>query len=244
MSEPPPPPPHPWQPPDPLSPHVLVNHVRHVPPAQLATQPEVLSPLTIPTPSNDFDVCTGNLNGPIVLERFKLYLSALPTAHKVLLLTEFKLGEGATIERYKQAAHQYHYHLLASPGSPTGGVAIMVHHSVARDPPKLEVVVPARLAYVSLNVHPDPDAPPLKLVVFYGSTVGKERSVLVRPLEKLLKEPCLIGGDFNATTLDSDSTALTSNHWAWLQGQEKSGSMVDTIRLLVDPPPIHTREGL
>ena len=90
----------------------------------------------------------------VVLERFKLYLSALPTAHKVLLLTEFKLGEGASVERYKQAAQQFHYHLLASPGSPTGGVAIMVHHSVARDPPKLEVVVPARLAYVSLNVPP------------------------------------------------------------------------------------------
>ena len=113
----------------------------------------------------------------------------------------------------------------------------MVHHSVTRDPSKLEVVVPARLAHVSLNVHTNPDAPPLKLVVFYGFTVGRERSVDSRSLGKLLSEPCDVRGDFNATTLDGDSTALTSNHWTWLQHQERSGSMVDAIRLLADPPP-------
>ena len=94
------------------------------------------------------------------MERFEHYLSALPTAHKVLLLTEFKLSGGATVERYRHVAQQFHYLLLASPGAPTGGVAIMVHHSVARDPPKLEVIVPSRIAYVSLYVHPNPDAPP------------------------------------------------------------------------------------
>ena len=85
----------------------------------------------------------------------------MPIAHKVLLLTEFKLCGGVTVARYQQVAQQFHYHLLASSGAPTSGVAIMVHHSVSRDPPKLEIVVPARLAYISLNVPANPDAPPL-----------------------------------------------------------------------------------
>ena len=123
--------------PEPSTPFRLSGQCAPVPPAQLATQPEVPIPLNIPTPSNDFDVCTGNLGGAsICLERFKHYLSALPTAHKVLLLTEFKLSGGATVERYRHVAQQFHYPLLASPGAPTGGVAIMVHHSVTRDPPK------------------------------------------------------------------------------------------------------------
>ena len=83
-------------------------------------------------------------------------------------------------------AQQFHYPLLASPGAPAGGAAIMVRYSVTKDPPKLEVVVPSRIAYVSLNVHPNPDAPPLKIVAFYGSQLGRERSVSSRSLGGLL----------------------------------------------------------
>ena len=60
-----------------------------------------------------------------------------------------------------------------------------------------------------------------------------------RSVGGLLKDACIIGGDFNATTFDGDSTCLTQNDWKWLQLQEKNHALVDFVRKQVDPPPFY-----
>ena len=87
--------------------------------------------------------------------------------------------------------------------------SLMVHHSLVRDLPKLEVVVPSRLIYTTLNLRTNQQAPPIKIVAFYGSNTGRERAPFSRSLGGLLKDACTIGGHFNTTTLDGDSTCLT-----------------------------------
>ena len=185
---------------------------------------------------------TGNLGGPSVsASRFALYLASLSRLPSVLALTEFRNSE--PLSRYERLAIAFGYHLLASPGNPTGGLAILVHSSVAPSAPPLHTIVPSRIAYTSLCVHQNLDAPPLKIVAFYGSNKAKERALYERPLGGLLKDNCIILGDFNATTQDSDSTCLSSNHWPWLQSQEKCNNMIDVIRPPDSPPPFTRVRG-
>jgi len=78
-------------------------------------------------------VGTGNLGGPSVsASRFALYLASLSRLPSVLALTEFRNSE--PLSRYERYATAFGYHLLASPGNPTGGVAILlmnsIHHSL------------------------------------------------------------------------------------------------------------------
>ena len=47
----------------------------------------------------------------------------------------------------------------------------------------------------------------------------------------------------NQTTMDGDPTTLTSNHWTWLQHQEKIHSLVDIIREQTNPPPFTRVRG-
>ena len=121
------------------------------------------------------------------------------------------------------------YHLLVSSPDTTGGVGFLVHTSVAAKPPDLTTHIPGRLISCDLLLHEDLAALPTTVACFYGSELAQERRYHSMALEQLLSKPCLIMGDFNATTLPGDATTTTTNNWPWLQAKEASSALIDMV---------------
>ena len=165
----------------------------------------------------------------------------------VLALTEFQVRGGSNFGLYEHIVAQElrgSHWLVGSPGVSKGGVALLLSTSVApgTTPPAMVTHLPARLIEVQLRL--SLAMPGLTSVVcFYGSNIRSERLSFLPSLQPLLSKPCLIMGDFNAITLDSDTTIshMTSLKWSWLQELESSQKLIDLNRIAHKGRPPHTR---
>ena len=121
------------------------------------------------------------------------------------------------------------YHLLYSAPTSKNGVALFVHTSISPIPPALTVHIPGILISTQLHLHPDPLIPPLRIASYYGPHTMTEKRRCEPVLNSLLREACIILGDYNCTTHHSHATTLTSNLWPWLIAKERSGALSDLL---------------
>ena len=121
------------------------------------------------------------------------------------------------------------YHLLYSAPTSKNGVALFVHTSISPIPPALTIHIPGILISTQLHLHPDPLIPPLRIASYYGPHTISEKRRCEPVLNSLLREACIILGDYNCTTHHSHATTLTSNLWPWLIAKERSGALSDLL---------------
>lgn len=190
--------------------------------------------------------CTYNIGGTsLSVVRFEKFLSALPRDESgappmFVSLSEYR--PDSTGERfYLAAARRFGYHLLASPGTPKGGVALLVHVDIAgQKPPPMTEHLPARAISVELHLHSCMALPPTRIVAVYAPNFQNQRGPLERALQPLMQHSCVVMGDFNGTTSATDYTTSGSNHWEWLAERERHKQLWDLYKQLTPSPP-HTR---
>ena len=91
-------------------------------------------------------------------------------------------------------------------------------------------MVPGRVLGFEVAVHADVRVPKVLVIVVYGSNVPAERKPIPHSLEKTLKQPTLLMGDWNATTFNTDTTCLQTTEWTWLSRAEQAGLLIDPYR--------------
>ena len=121
------------------------------------------------------------------------------------------------------------YHQLYSAPTTHNGVALLVHTSISPAPPTLTVHIPGTLISSQLKPHPNPLMPPQMIASYYGPHSIRERRECEPVLDSLLREACIILGDYNSTTHHSHATTLTTNLWPWLIAKERSGALSDLL---------------
>ena len=77
----------------------------------------------------------------------------------------------------------------------------------------------------------------MHLASFYGQHTLKEKGVCEPCLDAMIRDSCLIMGDYNGTTHASNTTTLRANIWRWLAAKEKAGSLVDLLLPHTDSSP-------
>ena len=165
----------------------------------------------------------------------------------ILALTEFQIQPGTVLGLYEHIVAQElrgSHWLVGSPGVHKGGVALLLSSSVAPGlaPPPVTILVPGRLIEVSLRLSLAMPGP-TSVVCFYGSNLRSERLAFSSSLAPLLSKPCMLLGDFNAITHDSDTTIsqVSSLKWPWLQEKESTQQLIDVVRIAHKGSPPHTR---
>ena len=121
------------------------------------------------------------------------------------------------------------YHLLSSAPNRKNGVALLVHTSISPAPPTLTVHIPGTLISTQLQLHPNCLMPPLRIASYYGPHSIREKRECEPVLDSLLREACIILGDYNSTTHHSHATNLTTNLWPWLIAKERSGALSNLL---------------
>ena len=183
-----------------------------------------------------FSVGTYNVRGPITVSRFLFLLQQYPSLPSVLGLTEFSIPKGSFLRQYQHLAWVTRQRwLLSSVSGQKAGVALLVDPAVvpgAQMPDPIEIF-PGRVLAMRCRVHPSPSQPLTTIAVVYGSCIPSERIPLASALEPLLKDPCILLGDWNATTELAHSTTGSARSlvWPWLQTLERDGALVDLTRV-------------
>ena len=72
------------------------------------------------------------------------------------------------------------------------------------------------LISTQLQLHPNPLMPPLRIASYYGPDSIREKRECEPVLDTLLREACIILGDYKSTTHHSHATTLTTNLSPWL----------------------------
>ena len=85
--------------------------------------------------------------------------------------------------------------------------------------------LPGTLISTQLHLDPDPTTPPVRIASFYGRHTMKDKRPCEAVIDTLLRESCVILGDYNSTTHVFHATTLKPNLWPWLIAKEKSGAM-------------------
>ena len=129
------------------------------------------------------------------------------------------------------------YHLLYSAPTMKNGVALLVHTSISPAPPALTVHIPGTLISTQLQQHPNPLMPPLRIASYYRAHSIREKCECEPVFDSLLREACIILGDYNSITHHSHATTLTSNLWPWLIAKERSGALSDLLILFTTTTP-------
>ena len=100
----------------------------------------------------------------------------------VTILTEFKPTLADWEEPFHKAtrlASKGTYHLVGTPGKPTGGVAMLVStHLAGNKLPKLVVHPKSRIIEIETRLLPGDGAPMVRILGVYGSRVPVERVLL------------------------------------------------------------------
>ena len=188
------------------------------------------TPVTPAPTAASLDFTSLNVGGPeITPNRLCHLLSGFPTSPHVLCLQEFKPTASHHITHYQRVALHWKYHLLHSSPSTKNGVAILVHISISPKLPPLRVHLPGILISTLLHLHPDPTTPPVRIASFYGPHTVKDKRPCEAVIDTLLRESCIILGDYNSTTHASQATTLKPNLWPRLIAKEKSGAMEDLL---------------
>ena len=142
---------------------------------------------------------------------------------------------------------QGRYHLCASPGMPTDGIALLISPDLTHSgPPKFDVVLPHRVIAFRTHIFPSNDIPPVCFVAIYGSIRKHDRFQLERVLAPFLKENAILLGDLNAISFLSDAQGLSAPYtaslvWPWLTHAEERGLLVDCVRHMSNGSPPKTR---
>ena len=123
----------------------------------------------------------------------------------------------------------WQYHLLYSAPTTKNGVALLVHTFIPPAPPTLTVHIPGTLISTQLQLHPNPLMPPLRIASYYSPHSIREKRECEPVLDSLLREACIILGDYNSTTHHSHATTFTTNLWPWLIAKERSGALSDLL---------------
>ena len=121
------------------------------------------------------------------------------------------------------------YHLLYSAPNTKNGVALLIHTSISPAPPTLTVHMPGTLISTQLQLHSKPLMPPLRIASYYGPHSIREKRECEPVLDSLLREACIILGDYNSTTHHSHATTLTASLWPWLIAKERSGALSNLL---------------
>ena len=183
-----------------------------------------------------------NVGGPdITPNRLCHLLNGFTTAPHTISLQEFKPTTKHHIKEYERVAMFPKYHLLYSAPTTKNGVALLVHTSISPTPRTLTVHIPGTLISTQLQLHPNPLMPPLRIASYYGPHSIREKRECEPVLNSLLREACIILGDYNSTTYHSHATTLTTNLWPWLIAKERSGALSDLLIPFTNTTP-YTRE--
>ena len=213
-------------------------------------QPPVFHSTNKPT---DLVIGSYNLAGAqISLERFSSIvrtLCALSQPPSLIALGEFK-PTGAPLSAFQASAtlHSHgRYYLIASPGAPTDGIALLISPDLTHSgPPQFEVIVPHRVIVFRTHIFPSNHIPPVSFVAVYGSSRHQDRFILERALAPFLQENAVICGDLNAISFLSDASGLSAQYanslvWPWLARAEETERLVDCVRHLTNGNPPKTR---
>ena len=156
-------------------------------------------------------------------------LKGFTGAPHTISLQEFKPTTKHHIKKYEQVATFWKYHLLYSAPTTKNGVALLVHTSISPAPLTLTVHIPGTLISTQLQLHPNPLMPPLRIASYYDPHSIREKRECEPVLDSLLREACIILGDYNSTTHHSHATTLTIILWPWLIAKERSGALTDLL---------------
>ena len=225
----------------------------HTPPFRMPTTPPTNPVFHAQQKPLQLVVGTYNLAGAqISLERYLDILQAicrLPEPPSLLALGEFK-PTGAPMSAFQASTTLYshgRYHLCASPGMPTDGIALLVSPDLSHSgPPQFEILLPHRVIAFKTRIFPSNEIPPVSFVAVYGSIRKHDRFQIERALAPFLKENAVILGDLNAISFLSDAHGLSANYasslvWPWLAQAEERGTLVDSVRHLSHGCPPKTR---
>lgn len=226
----------------------------HIPVVQQHSTPPTPSP-TFHGTSQSLRLVVGcyNLAGATIsLERFSAVIRAicqLPEPPQLIALGEFK-PTGADISAFHASTRLHshgRYHLCASPGMPTDGIALLISPDLTHSgPPQIDVILPHRIIAFKTRIFPSADIPPVTFLAVYGSIRKQDRFQIERALAPFLKEHAAILGDLNAISFLSDAHGLSANYastllWPWLAHAEERGTLVDCVRHLANGSPPKTR---
>ena len=194
--------------------------LHHVIPPQVdarANTPDTSDATTPPTfispPTGDsLAHASSNVGGPeITPNRLCHILNGFTTAPHTISLQEFKPTTKHHIEEYERVAMFWKYHLFYSAPTTKNGVALLVHTSISPAPPTLTIHIPGTLISTQLQLHPNPLMPPLRIASYYGPHSIREKRECEPVLDSLLREACIILGDYNSITQHSHADTLTTN---------------------------------
>ena len=139
-----------------------------------------------------------------------------------LSLQEFHPSALSHITDHCRVARFWGYHLVSSSPSSKDGVALLVHTSIAPTCPKPTVHIPGKLISVQLSLHHSPLSPHVRVASFYGPHTIRDKHAVEPVLDTLLKDNCILLGDYNGVTQSGHTTALRPNLWPWLIAKERS----------------------
>ena len=150
-------------------------------------------------------------------------------------LTEFKMTEDISHYEWVTAQVTQGKFYLCAPreGMSSNGVAALVSPDLSPSgPPHMEVVVRGRVIYFDLKMFPL--LPPVRTIVLYGTNQVRDRPLLERCLEQVMKGPTLLMGDMNAITQWDDVTGVSMPYasrllWPWLRHMEETHTLIDLV---------------
>ena len=182
---------------------------------------------------------TFNVGGPSItperFERFLWGLMRLSPFPSLVGLTEFKMTEDFShYECLTAHVTQGRYHLCApKEGMCSNGVAALVSPELSPcGPPEMVEVVKGRVIYFDLKMFSF--LPSVRAIVLYGTNQVRDRPLLERSLEQVMKGPTVLMGDMNAITQWDDVSGVSMAYasrlmWPWLRHMEETGGLVDLV---------------
>ena len=187
-------------------------------------------PFRAPPTGDTLAQAFSNVGGPeISPNRLCHLLNGFATAPHTISLQEFKPTAKHHIKEHERVAMLCKYHLLYSAPTTKNGVALLVHTSISPAPPTLTVHMPGTLISTQLQLHPNSLMPPLRIASYYGPHLIREKRQCEPVLNSLLREACILLGDYNSTTHHSHAATLTTNLWLWLIVKERSRALSDVL---------------
>ena len=204
-----------------------VDECANTPDTSDATNPP---PFRAPPTGDSLTHASLNVGGPeMTPNRLCHLLNSFTTALHTISLQEFKPTTKNHIKKYERVAMFWKYHLLHSGPTTKNGVALLVHTSISPTPPTLTVHIPGTLISTQLQLHPNPLMPPLRIASYHRPHSIREKRECEPFLDSLLREACIILGDYDSNTHHSQATTLTTNLWPWLIAKERSGALSDLL---------------
>ena len=80
-----------------------------------------------------------------------------------------------------------------------------------------------------MSLHHSPLSPHVRVASFYGPHTIRDKHAVEPVLDTLLKDNCILPGDYNGVTQSGHTTALRPNLWPWLIAKERSRALSDLL---------------